>query len=106
MSTGSMSPLRNHHAIRNHIFSQAPNISVLGDEDTEAPLTPRAMEGDYGNTFRLNNTHLWNRATLPTTAWVFTGDEYMSPPPTPPRLSPSPPSPPLPLASSSTASML
>ncbi|ESK85178.1 hypothetical protein Moror_17168 [Moniliophthora roreri MCA 2997] len=112
MSTGSMSPPRNHHAIQNHIFSQAPNILVLGDENTEAPLTPRAMEGDHGNTFRLNNTHLWNRATLPTTAQVFMGDKYVSPPPTPPRLSPSLPSlpslpsPPLPLASSSAASML
>ncbi|ESK83313.1 hypothetical protein Moror_8807 [Moniliophthora roreri MCA 2997] len=109
MSTGSMSPSRNHHAIWNHIFSQAPNILVLGDKDTEAPLTPQAIEGDRRNTYQLDNTHLWNRATLPTTARVFTGDEYMSPPPTPPCLLPSPPSllsPPLPVASSSAASML
>ncbi|ESK82000.1 hypothetical protein Moror_8425 [Moniliophthora roreri MCA 2997] len=49
---------------------------------------------DYEYTLQLDDTNLWDRALLSTTARVFTGDEYASPPLTPLRLSPSLPSPP------------
>ncbi|EEB88868.1 hypothetical protein MPER_13108 [Moniliophthora perniciosa FA553] len=100
-STGSTATFGEPHTLRNRIFSQA-NPSLL-DEDAEVPLSPRTIEDNHGNTFPHDNTHLWNRVTLPTAARVFTGDEYVSPPPTPPRLSPPPPSPPLPVASSAAS---